>query len=587
METTSKRADKTRRMKKEKGKNTEEEASQQMMGNFKFGLGAALAVLIGASACSAMSSGVITNFFPADTPKNQAKPAPAKPAAAPEPAKPAAPETKFGFTRDDRVTVPESGMGVGTVMGFNDGRVVVKFDGEKEGYAIPAEELVKEKVQAVAGSNVETGPVVAAALEELKDFEVPLEFWEDEEPLAAGWSNKLVGDRLDWVRKHDLQGCNIPQYDCRLTPGQVKSLTENLKEPFMLRNCHHLSLNFSVSHLQEKHGHLNLDIYNVDPLTVHRWEGKRQVPLKQYLQDLGTTTDSAFDATEKSPVGSAIMKEFIEKHGSGASVPLFALTSLFKQRPVLSFSPTKGGEVPFHWHYPGYLFLQHGLKLWFVQSPAKPPESELAWHDIDKWVSKGYWDRVPAAKKPKHCLQQAGDLMYVPDAYWHATMALTQNFGYGYQGTNLATIKNLPHEFVDLKKKQFIESKLHNNKEDPWANMKTELKYYEWLRDNVQPWDFSNRILIADMKLAMGLRLDGHERQPHLQRAGEEYARALLMVKEGWEDKRLESKEAISLLAYSKETALDMPKFKEMKLNFLKTSGIEADNDKAAALIGK
>jgi len=342
----------------------------------------------------------------------------------------------------------------------------------------------------------------------------------------------------------------------------------------------------SVPHLQKKHGHLNLDIYNVDPLTIHHWEGKRQVPLKQYLQDLATTKDSAFDATEESPVGSAIMKEFIKQHGSIDPVPLFALTSLFKQRPVLSFSPTKGGDVPFHWHYPGYLFLQHGLKLWFVQSPSKPPASELVWHGIENWVSKGYWEQVPAEKRPNHCLQQAGDLIYVPDAYWHATTALTQNFGYGYQGSALATIKNLPHEFVDLKKQQFIENKLHN-KEDPLANLKTELKYYEWLRDNVQPWDFSNRILIADMKLALGLRLDANKRQPHLQKAGEEYLSALQMVQKGWEDKRLETDEAISLLTFSKETALEVPKFKEMKLNFLKTSGIEADNEKAIALMRK
>jgi len=183
-------------------------------------------------------------------------------------------------------------------------------------------------------------------------------------------------------------------------------------------------------------------------------------------------------------------------------------------------------------------------------------------------------------------LQQAGDLIYVPDAYWHATTALTQNFGYGYQGNALATIKNLPHEFVDLKAKELRDSILHN-KYDAWATMKRELTYHEWLRDNVQPWDFSNRILIADLQLALGLQLDGAQRQPHLKEAGAEYLNAIQMVQKGWEDKRLASDEALSLLTYSKETALKVPKFKEMKLNFLKSAGIKADAEKIAGLIRK
>ncbi|XP_022372651.1 jmjC domain-containing protein 8 [Enhydra lutris kenyoni] len=81
-----------------------------------------------------------------------------------------------------------------------------------------------------------------------------------------------------------------------------------------------------------------------------------------------------------------------------------------------------GSGVPFHWHGPGFSEVIYGRKRWFLYPPEKTPEfhpnkTTLAWfQDI-------YPTLVPSAK-PLECTVQAGEVLYFPDRWWHATLNL-------------------------------------------------------------------------------------------------------------------------------------------------------------------
>ncbi|XP_023584106.1 jmjC domain-containing protein 8 isoform X1 [Trichechus manatus latirostris] len=85
--------------------------------------------------------------------------------------------------------------------------------------------------------------------------------------------------------------------------------------------------------------------------------------------------------------------------------------------------PTGAGSgVPFHWHGPGFSEVIYGRKRWFLYPPEKTPEfhpnkTTLAWfHDT-------YPTLAPSAR-PLECTIQAGEVLYFPDRWWHATLNL-------------------------------------------------------------------------------------------------------------------------------------------------------------------
>ncbi|XP_054442697.1 jmjC domain-containing protein 8 isoform X2 [Pteronotus mesoamericanus] len=84
--------------------------------------------------------------------------------------------------------------------------------------------------------------------------------------------------------------------------------------------------------------------------------------------------------------------------------------------------PGTGSGVPFHWHGPGFSEVIYGRKRWFLYPPEKTPEfhpnkTTLAWLQ----------DTYPAltlSTRPLECTIQAGEVLYFPDRWWHATLNL-------------------------------------------------------------------------------------------------------------------------------------------------------------------
>ncbi|XP_021041864.2 jmjC domain-containing protein 8 isoform X2 [Mus caroli] len=91
--------------------------------------------------------------------------------------------------------------------------------------------------------------------------------------------------------------------------------------------------------------------------------------------------------------------------------------------PAYSFGIAGAGSgVPFHWHGPGFSEVIYGRKRWFLYPPEKTPEfhpnkTTLAWL-LEIYPS------LALSARPLECTIQAGEVLYFPDRWWHATLNL-------------------------------------------------------------------------------------------------------------------------------------------------------------------
>lgn len=91
--------------------------------------------------------------------------------------------------------------------------------------------------------------------------------------------------------------------------------------------------------------------------------------------------------------------------------------------PAYSFGIAGAGSgVPFHWHGPGFSEVIYGRKRWFLYPPEKTPEFHPNKTTL-AWLQETYPSLAPSTR-PLECTIQAGEVLYFPDRWWHATLNL-------------------------------------------------------------------------------------------------------------------------------------------------------------------
>eukprot|EP01048_Picozoa_sp_COSAG05_P015951 COSAG05_NODE_1988_length_3739_cov_33.369505_2_plen_507_part_00 len=91
-----------------------------------------------------------------------------------------------------------------------------------------------------------------------------------------------------------------------------------------------------------------------------------------------------------------------------------------------------GAGLPFHDHGDSWLGLVHGSKHWFLYAPGTAPNVQM---DVLSGVQ--YWARnvLPTlnGNKPIQCTQKAGEILYVPQGWIHATLNIGDAVAVGGQ----------------------------------------------------------------------------------------------------------------------------------------------------------
>lgn len=93
--------------------------------------------------------------------------------------------------------------------------------------------------------------------------------------------------------------------------------------------------------------------------------------------------------------------------------------------------PSSG--APFHIHADAVNAVVKGSKRWFIYTPARTLYSRTP---IQEWIDKDY-QSLAEESKPLECIQEAGDMVYVPLDWGHAVVNLEENtFGYALELLN-------------------------------------------------------------------------------------------------------------------------------------------------------
>ena len=97
-----------------------------------------------------------------------------------------------------------------------------------------------------------------------------------------------------------------------------------------------------------------------------------------------------------------------------------------------------GSGFPFHQHGEAILQLMTGRKRWWLLDAEKTPPSGYR-HDMSqlRWVQQ-MLGKLPESVKPWTCTQEPGEILYVPDGFWHATLNIGETLAIGAQAGQTA-----------------------------------------------------------------------------------------------------------------------------------------------------
>jgi len=115
---------------------------------------------------------------------------------------------------------------------------------------------------------------------------------------------------------------------------------------------------------------------------------------------------------------------FLDEYPRLESAPLFSCANMNDKRSTLSFGCAQQHTgVPWHFHGPGFLQVLNGQKVWFLAAPSVTDEQIRFDPNVTTkdWYENVYLKDIRVQKKILICVLNAGDVIYFPDLWKHAT----------------------------------------------------------------------------------------------------------------------------------------------------------------------
>eukprot|EP00933_Yihiella_yeosuensis_P057813 TRINITY_DN5789_c1_g1_i2.p1 TRINITY_DN5789_c1_g1~~TRINITY_DN5789_c1_g1_i2.p1 ORF type:complete len:418 (+),score=51.00 TRINITY_DN5789_c1_g1_i2:56-1309(+) len=93
---------------------------------------------------------------------------------------------------------------------------------------------------------------------------------------------------------------------------------------------------------------------------------------------------------------------------------------------------SNGQGLPFHWHCDSYSIALHGRKRWAIYAPNQmTPTGYLSTESFVTWLQKRRRNAHGKKFVPPtfECIQEPGDVLYVPEGFFHATASIGDSVG--------------------------------------------------------------------------------------------------------------------------------------------------------------
>ena len=93
-----------------------------------------------------------------------------------------------------------------------------------------------------------------------------------------------------------------------------------------------------------------------------------------------------------------------------------------RRRPSFGIAGNATG-APWHKHGPGFAEVVHGEKKWWFLPPSVTPPGVVRGQAVGEWLAE-VLPELPQGQRPIACTAGPGDIVYVPDGWYHATLNL-------------------------------------------------------------------------------------------------------------------------------------------------------------------
>jgi hypothetical protein len=198
-----------------------------------------------------------------------------------------------------------------------------------------------------------------------------------------------------------------------------------------------------------KYGHLWMKSSNASDLVLaaggwHHHRESKKTRIWNFVDELGTQAEQGagtsidrpfvFDSKDAFGPGSNLRDDFVTP---AALHPFFNSDAdrpagLPRMWPVLSIG-TDGAGLPFHNHGDSWLAVVHGTKHWFLYRESPPlTGASISLGGARHWAQKVLPTLMPE-QKPLQCTQKAGELLFVPQGWAHATLNMGEAIAVGQQ----------------------------------------------------------------------------------------------------------------------------------------------------------
>lgn len=267
-----------------------------------------------------------------------------------------------------------------------------------------------------------------------KDLEAPEAGWHPAtritcEPMPADRNVERITDMREWERR----------FRDEFYLQKPVILTDWQNEPIAK-----LSKKTTRSSILRDHGERLVTVGRDWELT-QGGSGQEQKKLRDHVLDLASAASSQSGGAYLFDDGSFLRGTGLDK--GWLMAPCFSQLGTYydpsivpiQTKGALTFALGGDGQgIPFHFHADAYNLLLHGRKRWAIYGPHQmTPTGYSSTESFANWLEtrQGGEGFVPPTWE---CVQEPGELLYIPEGFFHATVCLGECIGVVHQAISAA-----------------------------------------------------------------------------------------------------------------------------------------------------
>lgn len=188
------------------------------------------------------------------------------------------------------------------------------------------------------------------------------------------------------------------------------------------------SIKWSRRSLKKKYGHWFVQTGNALEIVRHGGNGNLKMYFERFVDDDMNKTNSRGEPLY-------IFDRYFYKDSdlsASMKVPKILKFKTYKD-DSLFFLGSTGSGVSFHKHADAWNAVVFGKKRWFIYPPEKsPPGGIPLGFTILEWFNSIY-PKLDESNRPLECIQEAGEIFYLPESFYHGTINIGDTVAIGMQ----------------------------------------------------------------------------------------------------------------------------------------------------------